>query len=299
MNESDKFRSKVECNWMFDLAVKLKINNEYNKDFPHLISKELKNFTSVCIPDVIQAEKGIINFKRDCHVDNITPNMPFYNELLTLKSLRPAKSPEKLAIVGISINEIMKPKIKYKGTIPSICIEPASKNEECDNALIIVRVNDVIIKTTDNNSEYKTFKLNTISTIINTVKVNGDFLDEIIIENCSQISIYYKWEKEEYPTTKYDNILKQQPIGSFYFDTRTSVLGPGQIKHLKFLFRPKVIGLHRETWIFQIEILGRLDPIVQTKISLQGCAILKTDYESIGIKVHYLCIIHRKYQIFY
>lgn len=293
MNESDKFRSKVECNWMFDLALKLKINNEYNRDFPHLISKELKNFTSVCIPDVIQAEKGIIDFKRNDHVnfEMLTPNMPFYNELLTLRSLRPAKSPEKLAIVGISINEIMKPKINYKGTIPSICVEPAPKNEECDNALIIVRVNNVIIKSIDNySSEHTTFKLNIISTLINTVKVNGDFLDEIIIENCSQISIYYKWEKEEYPTTKYDGILKQQPIGSFYFDTRTNILGPGQIKHLQFLFRPKVIGLHRETWIFQVEILGRLDPIVQTKISLQGCAIPKIDNESILIKVFYLFI---------
>jgi len=275
---------------MINLAQKLKINNEYTRDYPHSVHKEIQNFTSIYIPDVIRTEKGMsCNVKRDVCDDFETqiPNMSLYKELCALKYLRSAKSPEKLAIVGKNIrDEIKRSKCNYKGSIPFICIEPASENEECDNdaLIIVVRINDLVTKPINNNSNNcETFTLNIKP--INTVKVDEDFWDEIIIENCGQISIRYKWKKEECPATKYDSILKRQPVGCFYFDTRTGILGPGQIKRLKVLFRPKIIGLHRETWLFQVKILGRLDPIVRINVSLLVCAVTKIDIKALIKKV--------------
>lgn len=289
MNKSDKYRSKVECKWMINQAQKLKINNEYTREYPHSFHKEIQNFTSIYIPDIIRIEKGMSsNVTRDVcdNFETQISNMSICKELCALKYLRPAKSPEKLAIVGKNIcDEIKRSNCDYKNSIPLICIEPAHENEECDNdALIIVRINNLVTKSINNNSNNcETFTLNI--KLINTIKIDEDFWDEIIIENCSQISIHYKWKKEECPATKYDNILKKQSIECFYFDTRTGILGPGQIKRLKVLFRPKIIGLDRETWLFQVEILGRLDPIVRINVSLLVCAISKIDIKAIIKKV--------------
>jgi len=274
---------------MINQAQRLKINNEYTRDYPHSFYKETQNFTSIYIPDVILTEKGIsCDFKRDVCDDfeMQISNMSLCKELCALKYLRPAKSPEKLAIVGKNIcDEIKRSKYNFKGSIPLICIEPACENEECDNdTLIVIRINDLVTKSVNNNSNNcETFTLNIKP--INTVKVDEDFWDEIIIENRSQISIRYKWKKEESPATKYDNILKKKPVGCFYFDTRTGILGPGQIKRLKVLFRPKIIGLHIETWLFQVEILGKLDPIVRINVSLLVCAVTKIDIKAIIKKV--------------
>lgn len=275
MNESDRFRSKVECKWMIDLAFKLKINNEYNSHFPYSIDNEIKKFTSVYTPEVIQKEKECVVSIKSNYCTNFikqTSNK-LYNELYTLKSLIPANnsnSSEKLAIVGENI--FKKPKYCYRGIVPSIYVSTQNNNEN-DSDIIAVRINDFIVKSISKSSKFKTFKINTKSKPIMTVNVNKELWDEIIIENCGQISIQYKWTKDEYTITKYDSIFKEQPMGCFYFDTRTNILGPGQVKRLKVLFKPKIIGPYREIWFVQVEILGRLDPIAKIKLPLQGCAV--------------------------
>lgn len=288
MNESDKFRSKVECKWLVDVALKLKVNNEYHTQLPYSIDREIKKFTSVYVPDVIRTEKGLLGIKKDARFDLQTPNkMLIYNELNTLKSLIPFKSPKKLAIIGENIlKKAMKHKFDYKGTIPSVYVESAhKKNNYCNIALIVVKVNDYIIKSIDDSTKCMTIKLKTKSKPINIVKINEDSWDEITIENCGQISIYYKWIKEEYTTTKYDCILKDKPKDCFFFDTRTNILGPGQIKRLTVLFRPTQTGPHREMWFVQLNILGRLDHIARINVPLQGCAIHNVDNISSIIKV--------------
>jgi len=275
---------------MVDQAQKLKINNEYTRDRPYSMNKEIQKFTNIYIPDVILIEKGIrCNNWKDARDDFETriPYMSLRNELGTLKRLRAVKSPEKLAIVGKNVfDEIAKSKRGYKGPIPSIRIELAPENEECDYdaPVCAVRINDLITKSIiDGNSDCKTCTLNTKP--INAVKVGEDLWDEIIIENCGEITIHYKWKREECPATKYDSILKNRLIGRFYFDTRIGTLGPGQIERLQILFRPNVIGLYREPWLLQVEILGRLDPIFQINIQLQGCAISNVDNKAIAMKV--------------
>jgi len=288
MNESDKFRSKLECKWLVDVALKLKVNNEYRTDFPYSVDREIKKFTSVYIPDVIRAEKGLLGIRKDARFDLLTPNkVSIYNELNTLKSLIPFKNPEKLAIIGENIlKTTMKHKVDYKGTIPSVYVESDhKKNNDCNIELIVVRVNDYIIKSINDSTKCMTMKLKTKSKPINIVKINEDSWDEIIIENCGQISIYYKWIKEEYTTTKYDCFLKEKPRECFFFDTRTNILGPGQIKRLTVLFRPTQPGPHREMWFLQLNILGRLDHIARINIPLQGCAIHNVDNISSIIKV--------------
>jgi len=288
MNDSDKFRSKVECKWLIDVALKLKANKEYRSDFPYIVDREIKKFTSVYIPDVIRTEKGLLGIRKDARFDLQTPNKELiYNELNTLKSLIPFKCPEKLAIVGENILKIaMKHKFDYKGTIPSVYVESAHNkiNNYCNIPLIVIKVNDYIIKSIDDSTKCMTIKL-TKSKPINTVKINEDSWDEIIVENCGQISIYYKWIKEEYSTTKYDCILKEKPKECFFFDTRTNILGPGQIKRLTVLFRPTQTGPHREMWFLQLYIQGRLDHIARINVPLQGCAIHYEDNISSIIKV--------------
>ncbi|XP_029342358.1 MYCBP-associated protein-like [Acyrthosiphon pisum] len=288
MNESDKFRSKVECKWLVDVALKLKVNNEYHTDFPYSVHREIKRFTSVYTPDVIRTEKGLLGNRKDARFDLPTPNnVLIYNELNTLKSLIPFKNPKKLAIIGESIlKKAMKDKLDYKGTIPSIHVEPAhEKNNYCNIPLIVVKVNDYIIKSIDDSTKCMTFKLKTKSKPINIVKINEDSWDEIIVENCGQISIYYKWKKEECTTTKYDSILKEKPKECFFFDTRTNILGPGQIQRLTVLFRPTQTGPHREIWFIQLHILGRLDHIARINVPLQGCATHSVDNMSSIIKL--------------
>lgn len=298
MNKSDRYRSTVECKWMINLAQKLKINNEYTRSPPYPIHKEIQNFTSVCIPDVIRTEKGMSGDIRD-DFEMHTANVSLHNEFRTLTYLRPAKSPEKLAVVGRNVFDgIIESKGYYKGTLPSICVERAREDEERDNesAVIIVRINDFTTKSYSscNNGECETFALRTKS--INPVRIGEDCWDEIIVENRGEISIHYKWEKLERPATKYDDILKERPTERFYFDTRTGILGPGQIKRLKVLFRPKVVGLNRDTWLFRVEILGKLDPIVRINVPLQGCAIARIDDKAITTEVSFTGVVrHMKY----
>jgi len=273
---------------MVDVAHKLKVNNEYHTDFPYSVDREIKKFTSVYTPDVIRTEKGLLSIRKDARFDLQAPNnVLIYNELYTLKSLIPFKNPKKLAIIGESIlKKAMKHKLEYKGTIPSIYVESAhKKNNHCSIALIVVRVNDYIIKSIDDSTKCMMFKLKTKSKPINIVKINEDSWDEIIIENCGQISIYYKWIKEECTTTKYDCILKEKSKECFFFDTRTNILGPGQIQRLTVLFRPTQTGPHREMWFIQLNILGRLDHIARINVPLQGCAINNVDNMSSIIKV--------------
>lgn len=294
MNESDKFRSKLECKWMNDIALKMKINSEYNRDFPYSISNEIKNFTSILIPDVIRIEKGLLNSGRNvqCNSEVKTINNLFLsNELNTLKCLIPFESSEKLVVIGENIlKKTMKPKFDYNVIIPSINIEPPLKNEICDhNGLIVVRINDFVVKSINNTYECETYKLEKIPKSINISKVNEDVWDEIIIENRGQISINYKWIKQDYSTIEYDCILKEQSVGCFYFDTRSSVLGPGQIKHLSVLFRPTSIGPHKEIWFCQLKMFGRLTHIAQIEVPLQGCALFGGD--DITITINDVCLI--------
>lgn len=289
MNKSDKLRSKVECKWMVDLAQKLKINNNYNtNDFPYLVSREINNFISIYIPDVIYNEKGLINLEKDARMDfeMQKSNILLSDQLYKLKNLRPAESPEKLVIVGENMNKKIRNSIGYKGIIPTIVIDSECKNEECDNnSLIAIRVNDIVVKLLKYTDKCKIIELNTKS--IYTTKINEECWDEIIIENCGQISIQYKWENNKWVTLKYNYISKEQPVRYFYFDTRTSVLGPGQIKRLPVFFRPKIIGPYKEVWLFQINVLGNIDTLDQIKISLQGCALPNYDTKKVVIKVSY------------
>jgi len=296
MNKSDKFRSKVECKWLVDVAFKLRVNNEYCADFPYSVAKEIKNFTSIYIPDVISSEKGLLGIRNDARFDLQTPNKELlYNELNTLKSLIPFKNPEKLAIIGENIlKKSMEHKFDYKGTIPSVCVESADEKNNCNIALIYVKVNDFIIKSIDDSTICMTTKLKTKSKPINIVKINEDSWDEIIIENCGQISVYYRWIKEEYIATKYDYILKEKPKKCFFFDTRTNILGPGQIKHLTVLFRPTQTGPHTEMWFLQLNILEKLDHIARINVPLQGCAISNVDNMSSIIKVSRQVLIYRQ-----
>ncbi|XP_015364671.1 PREDICTED: uncharacterized protein LOC107162332 [Diuraphis noxia] len=288
MNDSDKFRSKVECKWLVDIALKLKANKKYHTDFSDSVDREIKKFTSVYIPDVIHSEKGLSGIWKDARFDLQTPNKELiYNELNTLKSLIPFKSPEKLAIIGENIlKKAMKHKFDYKGTIPSVYVESAHKtNNYCNFPLIFIRVNDYIIKSIDDSTKCMTIKLKTKSKPINIVKINEDSWDEITVENCGQISICYKWIKEEHTTTKYDGILKEKPKECFFFDTRTNILGPGQIKRLTVLFRPTQTGPYREMWFLQLYIQGRLDYIARINVPLQGCAIYYEDNLSSILKI--------------
>lgn len=286
MNESDRFRSKVECQWMVDQAQKLKINNEFKKDYrPYTVTREVENFTSVYVPDVVRAEKGLFNSGRDVREDfEVRPqNALLYEELSTLKCLRPVKSPEKLAVVG---KKILEHKWNFTGTKPSIKVELTSINEECDEHVpISIRINDFISKSINNSDEIETYKLNIESKPIIIVKVNENSWDEIVIENLGEISVRYKWEKEEYVLTKYDDISKELPIKCFYFDTRPLILGPGQIKCLPVLFRPTRIGPHTETWIFEAGVLGRLESVARIKMVLQGCAVPAVDYKTLTLEV--------------
>ncbi|XP_025202638.1 uncharacterized protein LOC112599790 [Melanaphis sacchari] len=279
MNRSDTFRSKVECKWLVDVAHKLKANNEYCADFPYSINREIENFTCIYTPDVIRTEKGLLGIRKDARIDLQTPNKVLLNnELNILKSLVPFKSSEKLAIIGKNIlKKTINHKFDYKGTIPSIYFESAHMKNNCNIALIYVRVNDFIIKSIKDSYLCMTTELKTKSKPVNTVKINEDSWDEIIIENCGQISVYYKWIKEEYTATKYDSILKEKPKKSFFFDTRTNILGPGQIKRLTVLFRPTQTGPHREMWFLQLNVLEKLDHIARINVPLQGCAISNVD----------------------
>jgi len=288
MSGSDKFRSKVECKWMNDLALKMKTNREYKSDFPYSIPKEIQKFTSVHIPDIVCTEKGLHRLKRNTLIDFEwqRSNINLSNESQFLKGLRHARSVEKLAIVGENVfYKTMRRKIDHKYPVPSIYVEYIRTNDKCNNDTVIcIRINNSIIKSIYNSNKCETaVKLNTKQKPVNIVKINEDFWDEIILENCGEISLHYKWEKEEYPTTKYDSILKEQQIGCFYFDTRNSVLGPGQTKRLTVLFRPKTVGPHIEMWYFQAEILGKLDPIARIKILLQGCAIPNDDHKTLKV----------------
>lgn len=290
MNESDRFRSKVEKKWMADIAFKLGVNSEYTSDFPYSISKEINNFTSVRIPDVVRNEKGLSRSQRCARFDfgmlAIDKNMQVCDKVHTLQSLIPFESSEKLAVVGESIyNKNVKRKFEHRIPIPSICVEPPPEDESIGNEdIILIRLNDFITKPMYKSSVCETFKLETKSKPINVIKVNENHWDEIVIENRGQISFSYKWEKKEYIKTKYDCFLKER-IDSFYFDMRTNILGPGQIKRLPVLFEPKTIGSHSETWYFQVEILGRLDPIVKIQVPLQGCAVLDIENKADMIKV--------------
>lgn len=293
MNESDTFRSKVECKWMANVKIKTKINSEYNRDFPYSISNEIKRFTSVRIPDIIRTEKGLFDSGKNvqCNLEMQTSNNSFFsNELNTLKSLMPLKSSEKLAIIGENIlNKTKIPKFDYNLIIPSINIEAAPKDERCDHntlfSLIIVKINDFIVKSINNSCKCETYKLEKTSKSIKIAKGNEDVWDEIIIENRGQMSINYKWKKQDgYTTTEYDCILKKQSMGCFYFDTRSSVLGPGQVKHITVLFRPTSIGPHREIWFCQLEMFGRLDHIAEIEVPLQGCALSSVDDKAFTIK---------------
>jgi hypothetical protein len=274
---------------MVDIALKMKINNEYNKDFPYSISKETKHFTSIHIPDVIRIEKGLYSFGRNVQSNlrmQTINNLFLSNELNTLKGLIPYESSEKLAIIGENIlNKTMKTKFDYNVIIPLINIEPPLKNETCDyNSLIVIRINNFVVKSINNSYDCETYKLEKKPKAIKISKVNEDIWDEIIIENRGQISINYKWEKQEYSTTKYDCILKEQSMGCFYFDTRSGVLGPGQIKHLSVLFRPTSIGPYKEIWFCQLKMIGRLAHIAQIEVPLQGCALYRSDDNTITIK---------------
>lgn len=282
MNESDRFRSKVEKKWMTDVAFKLRVNREYNSDFPYSISKEINNFTSVRVPDVIRSEKGLSNFERCTRFDfemlTTDNNMVMRDEVNTLQSLIPFKSSEKLAIVGESIyNKTVNRKFENRGPIPSICVHTSPEDEIISNDdIIIIRLNEFITKPINKSSKCETFKIETKSKPINVIKVNENHWDEIIIENRGHISFSYKWQKKEYIKTKYDCLLTER-TECFYFDPRTNILGPGEIKRLSILFNPKIMGSHRETWYFKVYVLGRLDPIVKIQVPLQGCAILNVD----------------------
>lgn len=290
MNKSDGFRSKVEKNWMADVAYKLRVNSEYKSDFPYSISKEINNFTSVRIPDVVRGEKGLSSAERCTRFDfgmlATDNNMLVHDQVHTLQSLLPFENSEKLAVVGESIyNRNAKREFEYRGPIPSICVETTPEEEPISNDdIIIIRLNDFITKPIKKSSICETFEVETKSKPINAIKVNENHWDEIVIENRGQISFSYKWEKKEYMKTKYDCFFKKR-IDSFYFDARTNILGPGEIKRLPVLFKPKTIGPHRETWYFQVEILGRLDPIVKIQMPLQGCAILNIENKTEVIKV--------------
>lgn len=260
---------------MIDLAFKIKINNGYKSDYPYSIDNEIRNFTSVYTPVVIQKEKSVFSVKPDCcSVYGKQMLNKLYRECPTLKSLIPinnSDSAEKLAIVGEKI--VNNPNYVYRGTIPSIYVSERNNEEHNDYTLVAVKINDFIVKSISNTSKFETLRLYTKSKPINIVNVNEDFWDEIIIENCGQISVQYKWIKDERITTIYDCIIKEQPMGCFFFDTRTNILGPGQVKRLKLLFRPNKIGPHSEIWFVQVEIMGRLDPITKIRILLQGCAL--------------------------
>lgn len=291
MNKSDKYRSKVEFKWMVDQARKLKSNNEHNKDFQYPVAEEMNNFTSIFIPDVVQNEKGISNARKDIreNVEMQTPNAPLYKELCALKSMRSVKSPEKLIVVGKNImKERLYRKCYFKGTIPSIHVEPADDNKKCDQSVpIAFRINDIVIKSVDyGGSAVETLEMSSKPTLFKIVDVNEESWDEIVVENRGEISIRFKWgQKENSVTTKYRCVAKQRSIRCFYFDTRPTMLGPGQIQRLPILFKPKRIGPHRETWFFEVNVLGRSDPVARIKISLQGCAIPTIDYETRAIQV--------------
>lgn len=294
MNESDKYRSRVECKWMVDLAQKLKINSLYTRDFPYSVSRDINNFIGIYIPDVICNEKGVSNFRNDIrkNFEMRASNVLLSNQLRTLKDLRPANSPGKLAIVGENINEkIRNSKLGYKGPIPTILVNSACNNKDDNNTLIAIRINDTIVKLLNNNSKSNLFELNTNSWPIYITRVNEDCWNDIIIENCGEISIQYKWEKYKHGTSKYNNYTSnEQQIGYFYFDTRTSILGPGQIKRLPVLFRPKVIGPSKEMWLLQVNVLEKIDPISQIKLQFHGCSLPNDDVKKVVIEV---C--HKKY----
>lgn len=198
MNESDKFRSKVECKWLIDLAQKLKTNKDYKTEPPYSIPKHINNFTSIYIPDIILTEKGISNRKKDARdgLESKTPNRILCDELQTLKSLRPARSPNKLAIVGENIHSLMtKRTFDYKGSIPSIHVECEPDCEETDSYdLICVRINNCIIKSVSNSCKCQTVNLD--PKLTSTVDVNEDSWDAICVENCGEISFHYKWTRE-------------------------------------------------------------------------------------------------------
>lgn len=290
MNKSDRYRSKIERNWMADIAFKLRVNSEYTSDFPYSISKEINNFTSVRVPDVVRREKGLSSSERCSRFDfgmlATDNNILIRDQVHTLQSLIPFENSENLAVVGESIyKKNMKREFEYKGPIPSICVETTSEDQSIStDDIIVIRLNDFVTKPINKSSTCETFEIETKSKPINVIKVNENHWDEIVIENRGQISFSYKWEKKEYIETKYDCFFKER-IDSFYFDARTNILGPGQIKRLPVLFKPKIIGPHRETWYFQVDILGRLDPIVKLQMPLQGCAILNVENKTDVIKV--------------
>lgn len=171
-----------------------------------------------------------------------------------------------------------------KGPIPSIRVEPAvedgktSTECDCDTSMVAIRLNDLTVKMADyDTSSYEsgTVVLAEKPKSVYVVKVNEDFWHEIIVENCGQISVKFNWIKEDEHdnATKYDCGSTEQPVGCIYFNTRSGVLGPGQVRRLDVLFRPKVLGPYWETWVFQVVITGRLEPVIRIRVLLQGCAL--------------------------
>lgn len=293
MNGSDKFRSKVECRWMVDVATKLKINSEYSAGCqPHPIPRLTKHFSSVYVPDAVRAEMGTFRpAERDARdgFELRTANRFLRDELCALKGLRPAGSAGKLAVVGESVRALAQKTVsRYTGVVPSIRVDSAPDDDDDDDGggpTICVRVNDFVAES--NGEVCRSVGRAKPAKPIVPVPVNGDGWDEITVENRGEVSVRYGWEKVEKPATEYDDLLVigKRPMGRFYFDTRSGVLGPGQTVRTPVLFRPAAVGPCVETWIFRARVLGRPDPVALVTLPLQGCGVPESDDRASKVRI--------------
>lgn len=126
MNRADKWRSRVECKWTVDLALKLRRADARHRS----IADETRRFSGVYVPDAVLAEMGTLgpSGRTDAR-DQLEPRNAFLrDELAALKFLRAAHSAGKLAVVGKSATDRC-----YGGAVPSIRVEPAVDRYDDDD----------------------------------------------------------------------------------------------------------------------------------------------------------------------
>ncbi|XP_050540302.1 MYCBP-associated protein-like [Daktulosphaira vitifoliae] len=289
---TDEYRSKVENKWLINTAQKLKKQNLFISE-AEPINKEINEYTNVYIPDLIHLEKGTHSNRKNVteHLKSFLAQSEIIEELSLLKSLRPTEDSQSLVIIGKKIPiKSQDYNLNCYKSIPIISIDEIKDvpSEYIKNPHIEIKINEYLVKYINKNSTVKIFESKSKEFSIKSIMVNEEIIvDDIVIENHSEISIYYQWKKEDKKWTKYDIFLTQK-FDSLYFDNRPGVLGPGQTKKLPVLFKPKILGPCIEKWNFRVDILGRIDPLVLIQISLQGFATSATHYTKLAKKVYLL-----------